>query len=159
MEQDNIPQEEMGEDLVSVERVIAWGERAIGGVYDFESDEFNEAGKMKVVENSEGESNPTDGVILDLNDERRSDDEKKELKAWIESKLGSIDEAPVSGQFMFADGSTTFKIFSKEFGTRKVPYYFSEWQNEGELPSYILWPYLSYDAQEEAGFERVDPQT
>lgn len=63
---------------------------------------------------------------------------------------------PVGKRFISPDQQTTFKIFEKQFGTDNNPWFFSEWQNEGELPSYILWGKEMYDTQVEFGYEEFE---
>ena len=156
VEEEIKPNEKEEEDLVSVERVIAWGERACAGEYSGDPDDYEDVGETKPVEDSTGESDPTSGVIVDFNDTRRSNEDKGRLLDWVESKLGFfVDEAPVESEYISPDQETTFKVFAKEFATPQNPWQFSKWQNEGELPSILLQGKKMYEFQEEMGYEEV----
>jgi hypothetical protein len=149
-----LPEEE--QELV-VNAIIDWGNRVIEGKASGRLSDYEEVETIGPTEGAPlGEFEVEDGVIVDLNDPQFSDDNKKILLSWMEEQLGAHrDQMPIKAEYVFPDGSTRFKTFDKPFGKPDEPFYFSEWQNEGEQPSYIFWAETMYEAQEESGFEKI----
>jgi hypothetical protein len=155
--QDNLTEQEKRRDAAEI---VAWGERVMAGEFSGHLSDYEEQTGLKHVEGSEGEYEMDDGVLLDMNDQNMDDESKERLTRWMEEKLGdSLQSAAVSEKYQFQDGTTTFSIFAKKFGTDDNPWYLSRWQNEGELPFYILWSQDMYDEQGESGYERITEET
>ncbi len=93
--------------------------------------------------------------LLDLNDPDVTDQEKALVIGFMEESIGhKLDDAPVQGKFISSDGLTRFKIFDVPVGAEDDKWLFSEWQNEGEKPSYTFWSEEMYYIQQmEAGYE------
>lgn len=99
------------------------------------------------------------GPILDLNDASLTDQEKAFIAAWIKRQLGSnIEDAPLKAKFQSPDNRTTVDIYNVRLGSEEDPWYVSQWQNEGEEPSYIFWAEEVYQWQVEAGYTEIKRQ-
>lgn len=143
----------------TVERIISWGNKALRGEFSGNLDEYEEAGEMVVVPDSEGDFDVGDTVVLDLNDARVSEKERQTLLDWLGTHLESpIEEAAVGKKLFSPDETTQVTIYKREFGTPDNPWYISQWQNEGENPSFVIWSRGMYEQQEELGYTEIEEE-
>lgn len=145
------------ERTLKVEQIIAWGEKVDAGEYTGHLDEYEDVGEGEKTDAPLGESEVGDMVILDLNDKGWDEVQRAALKGWMEEKLGTpLEQAPVRAAYLSPDGTTTVKVFDRMFGGKDDPWYLSEWQNEGEESSFILWSEEMFEAQEEFGYTKQE---
>lgn len=85
------------------------------------------------------------GPVIDENID--ADLEIEHLKLLLEKHIGlQLEEAAVAAKLESVDKKTKVEIFGLAMGS-DGDYYLSRWQNEGEKPSYVLWPKEMYDVQ------------
>ena len=84
------------------------------------------------------------GPVIDENED--SQIEVQHLRLLLEKHLGSsLEEASIVATLESEDKATRVEIFGAALGGNS--YFLSRWQNEGEKPSYVLWPKEMYDVQ------------
>lgn len=91
------------------------------------------------------------GIVLDEN--WATDREREFVLNWLKKVVGGeIETLAVKKRLKSADGLTRVIVYDKSIG--EMEYFLSKWTNEGEKPSYILWPGEMYEAQLEVGYEK-----
>lgn len=125
-------------EITARSRLIEWA--LSGGVTEITDTPFQ--GQLEIpVDPDDGFSGP---VIDENSDTTLVVDH---LKLLLEKHLGStFDEAKVVATMESTDQKTTVEIFDTPLGSGGQ-LYLSRWRNEGEKPSYILWPKGMYDVQ------------
>lgn len=133
---------ELSELLQTADRILSGGETPISDPDSFDPSEV------------------LSGPVLDLNGKTLTEQDRAYATSWIDGKLGNpVAKAPVKTKLLSPDGTTTVKIFDVKLGQNDGAYYLSEWQNEGEKPSYILWQEGMYEEQlTESGFEDISDE-
>lgn len=95
------------------------------------------------VPNKKGDSGFS-GTVLDGNTDTFV--EVVQVGNFLEELLDkSFQEAKVA-TLVSADGKTKVEVFGVALGT-DGNYFLSRWHNDGEKPSYVLWPKDMYDVQ------------
>lgn len=143
----------------SPEEIIAFGEQVLRGEYSGHLDDYEQASDdMVPVQDTAGDFDPEDAVILDLNDDRVPQADRDTLINWMQGHLDApLDASPVSTVLIHPDGTTSVNVYAKAFGKPDdLCWHFSRWESEGDQPFYIIWSKEMYDEQEEFGFDRVD---
>ncbi|OGD71879.1 hypothetical protein A3A84_02695 [Candidatus Collierbacteria bacterium RIFCSPLOWO2_01_FULL_50_23] len=85
------------------------------------------------------------GSVLDGNTD--SFVEVVQIGNFLEKLLGkSLQDVEISAILKSSDGRTKVEIFGIALGVDSN-YYLSRWRNDGEKPSYVLFPKEMYDAQ------------
>lgn len=85
------------------------------------------------------------GQIIDENNDAML--EVEHLKLLLEKHLGStLEETVVVATLGSADKRTKVEIFNVGLGV-DTNFFLSRWRNEGEKPSYVLWPKEMYESQ------------
>lgn len=125
-------------EIAARSRLIEWV--LSGGVTEITDTPFR--GQLEIpVDPDDGFSGP----VIDENYDTIL--EVDHLKLLLEKRLGStFDEARVVAIMESTDQKTTVEIFAAPLGS-DGQLYLSRWQNEGEKPSYVLWPKGMFDAQ------------
>ena len=142
---EQVPHAELGEDL---RQTLAYADRILNGQLDYKELEPND----ESLDPSERFSGPIVDFNLGL-----SEQEKEFAAGWIKSRLGSLPEdASVKAKYRSFDEKTDVTVYDVPLGQPVDLYYLSQWQNEGEQPSYVLWQEEWYDSQLEEGYQLID---
>lgn len=149
MEQGQTPEQE-GKPKINTELLarLKFADDILSGNYGGEFDE-NSHDPMEVFE----------GPFIDYNNPELTPIDRGAVDEWLDSRFRDVppeELAQNTKTFKSSDGLTTFYKYEIPFGQNEDDiWYVSKWQNEGELPSYILWPDWMYDTQEEMGYEEI----